>query len=329
MDRKHFSKIGLSFCFATLMMLLVQNIALLIIDALGDRFPVFAESADVRLLCLMLPVYLIVYPLTFLLLKKVPATPMESKKKMKAGHLIVAAIMCYSIVYVFNIVGGILTFIIGLFKQSEVTNSFVEVSGSISIPTNLLLVVICSPILEELFFRKVLIDRTRKYGEGVSVVLSGLLFSLFHGNLNQAVYTFFMGCFLAFIYVKTNNITYSILLHMISNFIGSILANLVLKVSGFDQLALQLTNELSEAEMMNLLMENSTGIILFLGYAFGLICLVIAGIVLWIVTRKRFTLTPGEVVIEKGQRFKTVLCNVGMGLYCIFWMVEIIVQLLQ
>ena len=35
----------------------------------------------------------------------------------------------------------------------------------------------------------------------------------------------------------------------------------------------------------------------------------------------------GEITIEKGQRFKTMILNAGMIIYCIFWLVTIVVQL--
>lgn len=329
MDKKHFSKLGLTFCLATLLMILVQNLAIILLNVLGTKIPLFNESIDARFLGIMLPVYLIVYPLTLLVMKKIPATSVAEKKKMSIGQLLLAATMCYSLLYVFNIVGSVLTFLIGLLKQSTVTNNFTEIAGSIGILPNLLIVVICAPIAEELFFRKALIDRTAQYGEGVSIVLSGLLFALFHGNLNQAAYTFFMGCFLAFIYVKTRNVTYSILLHMICNFIGSILSSIVLKITGFNDIAVQMTTATTEAEIMNLLTENGLGILLFFGYALGLVCFVIIGVVMLLVKRKKFTLNAGEITIEKGQRFKTVLLNVGMLIYCIYWLAQIILQLFQ
>ena len=58
-----------------------------------------------------------------------------------------------------------------------------------------LYMVICAPILEEYIFRKLIVDRTVKYGQGVAVVLSGLMFGLFHGNLNQFAYAFYWECF--------------------------------------------------------------------------------------------------------------------------------------
>ena len=43
--------------------------------------------------------------------------------------------------------------------------------------------------------------------------------------------------------------------------------------------------------------------------------------------KRRFVLERGSVVIPKGKRFRTMIGNVGMGIYSIFWIVMIIVQL--
>ena len=40
--------------------------------------------------------------------------------------------------------------------------------------------------------------------------------------------------------------------------------------------------------------------------------LVIVGIVLFVKNRKKFVCAPGEVTIEKGTRFTTMILNVGM-----------------
>ena len=60
-------------------------------------------------------------------------------------------------------------------------------------------------------------------------------------------------------------------------------------------------------------------------YLLFILAVVITGIVLLIVFRKRFALDPGQ--IPKGQRFKTVICNPGMLCYCIFWIAMILLQM--
>ena len=131
-----------------------------------------------------------------------------------------------------NLIGLTITEILGNLIQSEIANPIVETIDSSSIYTNLLLMVIMAPIFEEIIFRKLLIDRTIKYGKGVSILLSALIFGLFHGNLNQFFYAFLIGGFFAYVYIKTGKIIYTILLHLTVNFNMNTMANLPIADAG-------------------------------------------------------------------------------------------------
>lgn len=320
-NKKTFSRIGLLLFISTLLIYGIQIISY----AIAGNIPAIAASGDLSLLVGMLPMYIIAYPIIFLLFKKVPVQISGEKKKMSVKHLIVAFIMCYSGTYICNLLANILTGIIGALKQEQVENVMVNLTSSISLPVNLFIVVICAPIMEELLFRKTLIDRTAQFGEGISIVFSGLVFGLFHGNLVQFGYAFLLGIFFGFIYIKTKNIVYPIILHVIMNFFGSFLGSIIMDLSGLTTLPADAT----EAEIIAQMMENATGTIIYLCYAVLLIILVITGIVLFVKNRKKFVLAPGEVTIEKGRRFATMILNIGMILYCIFWIVMIVLQLFQ
>lgn len=80
----------------------------------------------------------------------------------------------------------------------------------------------CAPIIEEYFFRKLLIDKIAPQGEALAILASGLLFGLMHGNLGQFFFAFALGCLFALVYIKTRNIKYTMLLHFIINTIASI-----------------------------------------------------------------------------------------------------------
>ncbi len=324
-NKKHFSNLGLCLLFGSLLILVVQLTALTI----AENIPAIADNYNLNFLCGMLPMYVIAFPLIFMIFQKIPVQMKGEKKKMSFGKLFIAFLMCYSITYISNFVGVIFTAIIALFKPSgQVENVMLEITGSLHPAVNFFVVVICAPIMEELLFRKVLLSRTAKYGEGISIVFSGLVFGLFHGNLNQFVYAFLLGIFFGFIYVKTRDIRYSIALHMGINFMGSFIGAFILEHSGYMAIMEAATTGLSEAELMNLMTENVGGLLLLLGYFFVLIIFVIAGLVLFIVNFKKFQLLPGEITIEKGKRFSTVILNVGMILYCLFWIAQIILQLM-
>ena len=66
------------------------------------------------------------------------------------------------------------------------------------------------------------------FGEKPAVILSGLAFGLIHGNLTQFFYAFGLGIAFGYIFVKTGKVKYPIILHMIINFLGSVVSVLVL-----------------------------------------------------------------------------------------------------
>ncbi len=323
--KKHFSTLGLILFLGTLLIFGVQILSLF----LAEQIPAVAENKSLSFLATMLPMYIIGFPIIFLMLKKVPAQTGLEKKKMKPLHLFAAFLMAYSATYICNIVGNIITFFIGIFKQSTVENVILEATSGLNPIANIFIIVICAPIMEELLFRKFLVDRTAQYGEGVAIVFSGLIFGLFHGNLVQFSYAFVLGIFFAFIYIKTRNIIYPIILHMIQNFLGSFFGMYIIEKSGCMELLEASTASLSETELMNLIMDNIAGLGLLVIYILLLLCFVFAGIIIFLINRKKFTLNVGEITIEKGQRFKTIILNLGMILYCAFWIIQIILQLLQ
>lgn len=323
-NKKFFSKLGLFLFIATLLINGVQWIAVTAANAI----PAIAQDSNLYFMATMLPMYIIAYPIIFALFKKLPVTLSGEKKKMRPLHLLAAFLMGYAGMFVCNIFANILTFIVGLLMQNRVENVMLTVTGSVNVWVNLFVIVICAPIMEELLFRKTIVDRTAKYGEGVTIVVSGLVFGLFHGNLVQFAYAFFLGAFFGFIYMKTRDIKYTIILHMITNFFGSFVSAVLIDVTGYGELLDLINVGAGEVELMASVTENAVGILIFFGYALLLMGFAITGFILFIVNRKKFVLNPGEVTIEKGRRFRTVILNVGMILYCAFWLVMIVLQLL-
>ena len=323
-DKKVFSKIGLVMFIGALLINGVQILAQIICE----NIPVIKNNVDLYFMVSMLSTYVIAYPIIFLLFRMVPAQTGVEKKKMKLSHILITFLICYAGTYLCNLVGTFITSIIGIIKQSEVENVMVNLTSQISPWVNFLIVVIAAPIMEELLFRKFIVDRTARFGEGVSIVLSGLMFGLFHGNLNQFVYAFMIGVLFGFIYIKTRNIIYTIILHMIVNFLGGFVSSIMLEKSNYFELMELMGTETNPEALMAFMQENALGLIVFMLYAMVLMAFVVAGIVLFFVNKRKFKLEAGEITIEKGQRFKTIILNVGMILYCVFWIGMIIWQLL-
>lgn len=325
MEKKFFSKLGLMYFLGAIFIYVVQSVGIRVGNTVA---PLYMMDGSFAFMSYMIPMFVIGYPVMAFLITRVPvAERVVEKKKMTVGQFVVAFIMSYALVYISNIIGSILTTIIGFFKQSNVENPILNTTMGINTWTSLVFMVILAPIAEELIFRKLLIDRVSKYGEGLAIFLSGLMFGLFHANLNQFAFTFVMGCFYGFIYAKTRNVIYSILLHVVNNFMASILSMLVMEKSGMLEL-MSLANTVAPEEFTNLVVEGLGGILLFLGYVLIILGVVIAGVVLLIVKRKKFVVTRTEEDLPKGKRFTTVFLNVGMILFCALMIVQIILQLM-
>lgn len=117
--------------------------------------------------------------------------------------------VCLYFVLSLAIIINMLFFLVG-FQNSNV------------ISINLLLLIFSSgiigPIVEELLFRNILLNRLLlRYSSLVAIVLSSFIFGLFHGSINGFIYAFIIGLCLSFIYYKYRNIKLCILCHMVSN----------------------------------------------------------------------------------------------------------------
>lgn len=322
--KKQFSKLGLMFFLGTIVIFAAQFGVMAIVQAF---VPAWLDDPNISLMLSIVPMYLIGMPILILLVKRLPAQTPE-QHSMKAGHFLIALVMAFCVMYVSNIIGTIITTVLGMLKQAPVDNVIMDVATSTSLVVNFIYMVICAPILEEFVFRKLIVDRTVRYGQGVAVLLSGLMFGLFHGNLNQFMYAFTLGLLLAFLYVKTGRIKYTIGIHMIINFIGSIISVLLVKGIHIEEyMDAAATGDMEQ--MMAVVMNYLPAWIAYMVYILLFIGFIIAGIVLFIVFRKRFRLEKGEVSIPRGKRFATVIGNIGMGLYCIFWIGMIIWQLVS
>lgn len=78
-------------------------------------------------------------------------------------------------------------------------------------------VCVLPPFVEEIMFRGVILQSLRRYGDGFAVVVSALLFGLYHGNFIQLVFAFLCGLVMGLTVVRTNSLLPSMLIHFINN----------------------------------------------------------------------------------------------------------------
>ena len=93
-------------------------------------------------------------------------------------------------------------------------------------PLLILYAVLLGPIEEELTFRGVIFSSARKaLPFWAANIFQALLFGIFHMNLIQGIYAFFIGLFLGYIAGRGGSIYFSIFLHILFNSWGTFVSS--------------------------------------------------------------------------------------------------------
>ncbi|MCL2528734.1 MAG: CPBP family intramembrane metalloprotease [Coriobacteriia bacterium] len=106
-----------------------------------------------------------------------------------------------------------------LFNQGggSLTDTLEEATTSLAITFwGALYIAVIGPICEELVFRGAVMRKLERYGSNFAIIVSSLLFALYHMILFQAVFAFFIGIIFAYAAGRFS-LKWAILLHMINN----------------------------------------------------------------------------------------------------------------
>ncbi len=101
-------------------------------------------------------------------------------------------------------------------KLTEIPYTLTTKNYIISIFSLALLPAVC----EELLFRGLILKSLKNYGKVFSIVVSALMFALFHASFQQLIYPILMGLLLGVIMYNENNIIYCMVVHFINNFLS-------------------------------------------------------------------------------------------------------------
>ena len=250
--------------------------------------------------------YILPFPILLFLMKKLEHEKLE-KDSLNITTFLLYFCISFTLMIIGNMIGLAVTALIGTAIQSDIANPIQNLINSSDIMLNLIIISIIGPIFEELIFRKLLVDRTIKYGAKISIILSATLFGLMHGNLNQFFYAFLLGGFFAYVYMKTGKIIYPILLHISLNLMGSVLSLFVI--------------ESADALTQGAYTSFDIGFILI--YVLILILVMIFGLY-GLTQYKKAKLTKIKTKIELKNPMKTTFLNYGMACYIGFTVLLII-----
>lgn len=232
--------------------------------------------------------YGIGFPAAYMVMTRVPADPIETKKisaSIFVEYLLIISFLLTAGMLIGNGVNALVESIMG----RSPLNPTSELLNRDTLVWTLLTTCILAPVTEELLFRKVLLDRVNRLGDTASILLSGFLFGAMHGNFYQFFYAMLVGMFFAYIYLNTGCIRYTIVLHMIVNFIFGVVPSMI------------------QGMKEGLLRAMLDG-------AFGALELtvIVAGLVLFIRMCGRIRLLKGWLDADGFRIFRVIVFNFGM-----------------
>lgn len=295
--KKVFSRLGISLFIITVIVNVVQSIMGMLINMF---VPEFTESSWYIYTLLIVSFYLIGAPVFYLLVKNIPVRETKEKKPLKWYEFICILIMCLAAMYIFNMIGVVINLVIGMMTGNMNLNPLNSVIGDLDLLPTVLIAGIASPIVEELVFRKVLLGRLRAYGDVIAILVSGLCFGLYHGNIAQFLYASALGFIFAYVVIRTGDIRYTIALHICINVLGTGILPQIVKMG-------------TMATML---------------VGMGVIFLILIGILLFIlsIVLKKLKFEKGEIILE--HPFKTVCFNAGMILFVLISLASFVMVIL-
>ncbi|MFR5601882.1 MAG: lysostaphin resistance A-like protein [Lachnospiraceae bacterium] len=301
--KTRFSQIGMGYVLFTAASVAGQLLVGSLISLLGLwQMPawdfLYLPVSMASMYCFGLPVF-------FLYMRLIPVC----EEPGDAGHfseknLLSLALIALAFMSAGNIVGNLVSSLFNLFRSEPLVNEIEEAVTSGNRLVNYVTVILVAPIVEEWMFRKTLLDRIRGYGDKIAILMSGLMFGVFHGNFFQFFYAFLLGCLLAYVYLRSGRLAYSIGLHMFVNLMGSAVPLTVIAIS-------------------ELLPGYFQTILLFV-YNRAYMLLVVCGLVLFFINVRKITLRPAVNEEFLDVPWKDFLINPGMLLFLVISLLQFV-----
>jgi len=209
--------------------LAVQTVAVAILRVAA---PDAMENASVRILLSTLPMYAVGIPLATLVFRFADPMPPTEKRSLSPATFAGVVAICFALALVGSLFGQAVNNGISAVTGREAENPVEEITRNVPFWLNLLVVGVCAPVAEEFVYRKCVIDRTRRYGDGAAVLISALLFGAIHGNFTQFFYAVFLGAVFGAVYCATGKLRYTIALHMLFNCVGTVSSEMLGRLGG-------------------------------------------------------------------------------------------------
>lgn len=286
-ERRRLAIPALAISFVFLFSAIVQSV---LIEILGRYAPQVMDYDWYVWVMSMVPLYALGMPLSILIYRLEPVHEKPMQRKLGIGSFLGLLAVCFALMYVGNYLGQLVNTVIGAIVGKKPTNQLEALTAASPLWTNLLFCGILAPVMEELFYRKLFIDRLRRFGDLPAVLISGVVFGLIHGNFYQFFYAALIGILFGLIYVHTGRIRYTVALHVIFNMIGGVYTTEMLKRIDLKRFT---------ADPLAEIAQSTTGFFMMTAYLAFIAAALIGALIAAIIF---FSKKPPRILLQKSER---------------------------
>lgn len=174
---------------------------------------IFRYTNDYALIAITSQLILILPAVIYIIVNKINITQQIRFKGLKISTIILLILFAYLISPVMSFVNALSL----LFFNNETSIIMSDIVGKHGIWLSLTLIAIVPSIFEEAVYRGVFYNEYRKVNVLKGILLSGFMFGIVHGNLNQFSYAFIMGIIFALVIEATDSILSTMIIHFCIN----------------------------------------------------------------------------------------------------------------
>lgn len=204
------------------------SFALSFLSGTAPQGSILRDSGFINLLLYVL-MYLICIPLIAFIYQKskgnrvgIKLSALYRKPQKSAFWCFKWIIISIGFTYIASFVSNMIFAMIEMLTGTSLNEASFEFGDSVfGLIVTIIAPIIFAPIFEELLFRGVVLKNSEPMGQLFAIIMSGIIFGLWHENYPQFLFATVLGCFSAFMVMKTRSVIPSMIAHFLINSIGT------------------------------------------------------------------------------------------------------------